>query len=76
MRTDAILPRHRPRLKSRLPNLRGRLIANQPLGEFTWFRVGGPAQALFMPEDETISLTCCAICRPIFPSPSSAPART
>src|SRR3569833_1673305 len=38
--------------KKRLPNLRGRLIANQPLGEFTWFRVGGPAQALFMPEDE------------------------
>ena len=41
-----------PELKSRLPNLRGRLLANQPLGEFTWFRVGGPAQALFMPEDE------------------------
>jgi UDP-N-acetylmuramate dehydrogenase len=41
-----------PELKKRLPNLRGRLLANQPLGEFTWFRVGGPAQALFMPEDE------------------------
>ena len=41
-----------PELKKRLPNLRGRFIANQPLGEFTWFRVGGPAQALFMPEDE------------------------
>ena len=41
-----------PELKQRLPNLRGRLLANQPLGEFTWFRVGGPAQALFMPEDE------------------------
>lgn len=39
-------------LKARLPQLRGRLIANQSLGEFTWFRVGGPAQALFMPEDE------------------------
>jgi UDP-N-acetylmuramate dehydrogenase len=39
-------------LKSRLPELRGRLIANQSLAEFTWFRVGGPAQALFMPEDE------------------------
>src|SRR5882757_9222000 len=38
-------------LKSRLPQLRGRLIANQSLGEFAWFRVGGPAQALFMPED-------------------------
>jgi UDP-N-acetylmuramate dehydrogenase len=31
---------------------RGRLLANQPLAELTWFRVGGPAQALFMPEDE------------------------
>src|SRR3569832_918625 len=41
-----------PELKKRLPNLRGRLIANQPLGEFTGCRVGGPAQALFMPEDE------------------------
>jgi UDP-N-acetylmuramate dehydrogenase len=41
-----------PDLKSRLPQLRGRLLANQPLGEFTWFRVGGPAQALYMPEDE------------------------
>jgi UDP-N-acetylmuramate dehydrogenase len=40
-------------LKSRLPQLRGRLLANQPLAEFTWFRVGGPAQALFMPEDES-----------------------
>jgi UDP-N-acetylmuramate dehydrogenase len=42
-----------PDLKSRLPQLRGRLLANQPLAEFTWFRVGGPAQALFMPEDES-----------------------
>jgi UDP-N-acetylmuramate dehydrogenase len=32
--------------------LRGRLVPNQPLAEFTWFRVGGPAQLLFMPEDE------------------------
>jgi UDP-N-acetylmuramate dehydrogenase len=41
-----------PALKSRLPQLRGRLLADQRLAEFTWFRVGGPAQALFMPEDE------------------------
>jgi UDP-N-acetylmuramate dehydrogenase len=40
-------------LKSRMPELRGRLLANQPLAELTWFRVGGPAQVLFMPEDET-----------------------
>ena len=41
-----------PALKAQMPRLRGRLIANQPLAELTWFRVGGPAQALFMPEDE------------------------
>jgi UDP-N-acetylmuramate dehydrogenase len=41
-----------PELKAKLPELRGRLLANQSLGEFTWFRVGGPAQVLFMPQDE------------------------
>ncbi|MGC2827456.1 MAG: UDP-N-acetylmuramate dehydrogenase [Pseudolabrys sp.] len=41
-----------PELKSRMPELRGRLLANQSLGEFTWFRVGGPAQVFFMPDDE------------------------
>ena len=41
-----------PDLKARMPELRGRLLANQSLGEFTWFRVGGPAQAFYMPEDE------------------------
>jgi UDP-N-acetylmuramate dehydrogenase len=40
-------------LKSAMPELRGRLMANQSLAELTWFRVGGPAQALFMPDDET-----------------------
>src|SRR4051794_2698414 len=39
-------------LKARMPQLRGRLMANQPLAELTWFRVGGPAQVLFMPDDE------------------------
>ena len=29
------------------------MLANQTLDPFTWFRVGGPAQALFMPEDES-----------------------
>src|SRR5215468_9407185 len=41
-----------PALKAQMLQLRGRLVANQPLAEFTWFRVGGPAQLLFMPEDE------------------------
>jgi len=39
-------------VKQAAPDLRGRLLANQPLAELTWFRVGGPAQLLFMPEDE------------------------
>ena len=41
-----------PDLKARMPELRGRLLANQPLDTQSWFRVGGPAQALFMPADE------------------------
>ena len=41
-----------PALKARLPKLRGRLLANQSLAELTWFRVGGPAQVLCLPEDE------------------------
>jgi UDP-N-acetylmuramate dehydrogenase len=32
--------------------VRGRLQANAPLADVTWFRVGGPAQLLFSPEDE------------------------
>jgi UDP-N-acetylmuramate dehydrogenase len=39
-------------IKQNAPKLRGRLLANQSLAELTWFRVGGPAQVLFMPEDE------------------------
>ncbi len=41
-----------PALKAKAPKLRGRLLPNQPLAEITWFRVGGPAQVLYMPEDE------------------------
>ncbi len=41
-----------PDLKAKMPELRGRLLPNQSLAELTWFRVGGPAQVLFMPEDE------------------------
>ena len=39
-------------LKAAMPQLRGRLLANQSLAELTWFRVGGPAQVLFTPVDE------------------------
>jgi UDP-N-acetylmuramate dehydrogenase len=41
-----------PELKAAMPDLRGRLLANEPLAPLTWFRVGGPAQALFTPADE------------------------
>ena len=41
-----------PDLKAAMPELRGRLTANQSLAELTWFRVGGPAQMLFTPSDE------------------------
>ena len=39
-------------LAARMPDLRGRITANQPLAPYTWFRVGGPAQILFQPADE------------------------
>jgi UDP-N-acetylmuramate dehydrogenase len=43
-----------PDFKAAMPGLRGRLLANQSLAELTWFRVGGPAQALFTPMDEDV----------------------
>lgn len=39
-------------LKAAMPELRGRLLANESLAPLTWFRVGGPAQILFTPADE------------------------
>ncbi len=39
-------------LLGRLPGVRGRLEANSPLADLTWFRVGGPAEVLFTPADE------------------------
>jgi UDP-N-acetylmuramate dehydrogenase len=47
-----MFPDLEPDPKAHMPDLRGRLLANQSLAELTWFRVGGPAQLLFMPEDE------------------------
>jgi UDP-N-acetylmuramate dehydrogenase len=38
-------------LRALAPRLRGRLVANAPLAETTWFRVGGPAQVLASPAD-------------------------
>ena len=34
------------------PSVRGKLALKQALAPFTWFRVGGPADALFIPADE------------------------
>ncbi len=39
-------------LLARLPEVRGRLVAEAPLSGLTWFRVGGPAEVLFTPADE------------------------
>lgn len=41
-----------PDIRDRLPAVRGSLTANAPIGAATWFRVGGPAQVLFLPADE------------------------
>lgn len=38
--------------KDQLPSVRGKLLRNEPLAPFTWFRVGGPADVVFLPEDE------------------------
>jgi UDP-N-acetylmuramate dehydrogenase len=38
--------------RGRLPAVRGKLLFDEPLGPFTWFRVGGPADILFLPQDE------------------------
>ncbi len=39
-------------LLERLPSVRGKLSADVNLAPYTWLRVGGPAEVLFMPKDE------------------------
>ena len=39
-------------LRSALPDFRGRLTAGESLAAMSWFRVGGPAEALMVPVDE------------------------
>lgn len=39
------------RLIDRLPAVRGELTADARLSDYTWFRVGGPADVLFQPAD-------------------------
>ena len=38
-------------LMENLPAVRGRMRSCVPLGQVTWFRVGGPAEVMFRPED-------------------------
>jgi len=35
-----------------LPSVRGKILRDAPLAPYTWFRVGGAADALFLPADE------------------------
>ena len=37
--------------RDHLPPVRGKLLFDEPLAPFTWFRVGGPADVLFLPAD-------------------------
>jgi UDP-N-acetylmuramate dehydrogenase len=37
--------------RERLPAARGKLLRDEPLAPFTWFRVGGRADVLFLPAD-------------------------
>jgi len=51
----------------RLPPVRGKLLADEPLAPFTWFRVGGAADALFLPKDEDDLADFLAKLDPIIP---------
>ncbi len=41
-----------PSILHRLPEVRGSIKENVPLASYTWLRVGGNAQVLFIPKDE------------------------
>lgn len=38
--------------RDNLPAVRGKLLVDEALAPFTWFRVGGPADVVFLPADE------------------------
>ncbi|MBT9447400.1 MAG: UDP-N-acetylmuramate dehydrogenase [Hyphomonadaceae bacterium] len=53
-----------------LPPVRGKLLPNEALAPYTWFRVGGPADALFIPadhEDLAVFLRALPEDVPVFP---------
>lgn len=47
----AVMTRQDTSLIDRLPAVRGEYVENAPMKDLTWFRVGGPAEVLFRPED-------------------------
>lgn len=51
MTASPAMPHTTPHLIDRMPARRGRLTADAPLANVTWFRVGGPAEVLFRPAD-------------------------
>ena len=52
---------------SDLPEIRGTLMADRPLADLTWLRVGGPADWLFQPADEADLATFLAALDPAVP---------
>jgi UDP-N-acetylmuramate dehydrogenase len=51
--TATVAGRLAEKLASQLPELRGKLMPQVTLAELTWFRVGGPAEVLYSPADES-----------------------
>ena len=42
---------HNAAFMDRLPVVQGRYLLAEPLAKYTWFKVGGPAEVLFVPKD-------------------------
>ncbi|MHB2167561.1 UDP-N-acetylmuramate dehydrogenase [Alsobacter sp. R-9] len=55
------------RLATLASTVRGSLSFNAPLAAFSWFRTGGPAEALFEPADEADLSAFLAACPPDLP---------
>ena len=52
---------------AQLSSVRGRLHKNEPLGRYTWFKVGGPADILFRPADLSDLIDFLIVCPRIVP---------
>ena len=40
-----------PLLINKVPTVRGKLVSNADISSTSWFKVGGPIELLFIPED-------------------------